>query len=89
MIDKMDRNLTEIFYEIFQAKPELYARAPGRVNILGEHVDYNQGVVLPMAINREVSILARKINQPICHLLAVDLNEEIEFSLQDLDQKRI
>ncbi len=88
MIDKVDWNLTEIFYEIFQAKPELYARAPGRVNILGEHVDYNQGVVLPMAIDREVTILARKNTQPICRLFAVDLNEEIEFSLRDLDQKK-
>jgi len=80
-------NLSEKFYQTFQAKPEICAKAPGRVNILGEHVDYNQGVVMPMAIDREVTIIARKISQPAVHLIAMDLNEEIEFSLQSLEQK--
>ena len=35
--------------------PTVEARAPGRVNLLGEHVDYNQGVVLPVAIDRAVT----------------------------------
>ncbi|MGB9592410.1 MAG: hypothetical protein ACPL1K_07820, partial [Candidatus Kryptoniota bacterium] len=41
-----------------------------------------------MAIDREVTILARKISQPIVHLIAMDLNDEIEFSLQSLEQKK-
>jgi len=43
----------------FSAVPELVARAPGRVNIIGEHTDYNEGFVLPMAIERETLIVAR------------------------------
>lgn len=40
--------------EIFQAAPQLKVIAPGRINILGEHLDYNGGVVLPAAVNRSL-----------------------------------
>lgn len=39
---------TRKFEEIFQAKPDTISCAPGRVNLIGDHVDYNDGVVLPM-----------------------------------------
>jgi galactokinase len=41
------------------ARPALLARAPGRVNLIGEHTDYNDGFVLPIAIDREIAIAAR------------------------------
>lgn len=44
------------FEQLFGRAPEASARAPGRVNLLGEHTDYNQGLVLPLAIPRSVSI---------------------------------
>ncbi len=81
-------NLEAKFLQKFQAPAEICARAPGRVNILGEHVDYNQGVVMPMAIDREVTILAKKVDRPVARLIALDLNEEVEFSLQGLEQKK-
>lgn len=47
------------FQKIFDATPTLITRAPGRVNLIGEHTDYNDGFVLPMAIDRAVWIAAR------------------------------
>ena len=44
----------------FGAEPEVIARAPGRVNLIGEHTDYNDGFVLPVAIDREVRVAARR-----------------------------
>ena len=44
----------------FGAGPEVIARAPGRVNLIGEHTDYNDGFVLPVAIDREVRVAARR-----------------------------
>ena len=44
--------LINIFQEKFEHNPTHIARAPGRVNLLGEHVDYNDGFVLPAAIDR-------------------------------------
>ncbi len=43
----------------FGAEPSLVVRAPGRVNLIGEHTDYNQGFVLPMAIDRRTVIASR------------------------------
>lgn len=75
------------FVDRFQTQPQVFARAPGRVNILGEHVDYNDGVVLPMAIDREVGIVARQIDIDEFHLVALDLNEEVVCTRQSIQEK--
>ena len=51
-------NLASRFEQIFGQPPQVETRAPGRVNLLGEHVDYNQGVVMPVAIDRAVTLAA-------------------------------
>jgi galactokinase len=69
------------------------AEAPGRVNLLGEHVDYNDGPVLPAAINRTVKLYFRPKKEPMVTLTAIDFNyEQAHFNLDqfnsiDLDQK--
>lgn len=63
------------------------ASAPGRVNLLGEHVDYNAGVVLPVAIDRRVWLAARPSVDPLVSLHAMDLNQKTIFSLNDLGDK--
>jgi galactokinase len=46
------------FADVFGREPELGWRSPGRVNLIGEHTDYNDGFVLPLALEREVRVLA-------------------------------
>ncbi len=46
------------FTERFGRRPSLAAAAPGRVNLIGEHTDYNEGFVLPMAIDRWTVVVA-------------------------------
>ncbi|HEY0068357.1 MAG TPA: galactokinase [Chloroflexia bacterium] len=53
--------LRSAFEDAFRASPEFVARAPGRVNLIGEHTDYNGGFVLPVAIDRTVLIAARAL----------------------------
>ena len=77
-----------LFTERFENQPELLARAPGRVNLLGEHVDYNDGPVLPAAINRAVHLASARNQREIVHLLASDLGEEVVFRLDTLPDKR-
>jgi galactokinase len=79
--------LTNRFIDHFGSRPELVARAPGRVNLLGEHVDYNAGPVLPAAIDRAVSLAARRNEDGIVRLYALDLAEDVQFDLADLDAK--
>lgn len=62
----------------------LLASAPGRVNLLGEHVDYNNGIVLPIAIDRRVNLAVRLRQDEEIHLTALDLQESVSFRLKDL-----
>lgn len=51
--------LAELFNEHFRSEPDVIARAPGRVNLIGEHTDYNDGFALPFAINRSTLAAVR------------------------------
>ena len=82
----MERNqvLTQHFSRIFEARPELIARAPGRVNLIGEHTDYNDGFVLPMAIDYDIRIAARARPDRTVRLYSCDLDKRDTFSLDDI-----
>ncbi len=75
---------TRAFEERFGGMPAVRARAPGRVNLIGEHTDYNEGFVLPIAIDRAVWVVARPRPDRRVHLLAADFMEEAAFSLDEL-----
>ncbi|MDQ1524160.1 MAG: galactokinase [Pyrinomonadaceae bacterium] len=77
--------LRQAFRDVYGAQdgaPRLF-RAPGRVNLIGEHTDYNEGFVLPMAIDRETCVAARPRADRLVRIFSVNLNEHAEF---DLDQ---
>ena len=61
--------------------------APGRVNLLGEHVDYNDGPVLPVAIDRAVRLTFSPRQDAQVHLKAIDLKTEARFDLQSLSRR--
>ncbi len=63
------------------------AIGPGRVNLLGEHVDYNDGLVLPAAIDCQVTLDAEPLDGDEVHLNALDLGQEVHFSLRNLERK--
>ena len=49
------QSIEHVFLQRFGREPALVAEAPGRVNLIGEHTDYNDGFVLPFAINRTIA----------------------------------
>jgi len=74
------------FREHFGTSPTFLARAPGRVNLIGEHTDYNDGFVLPAAIDRAVWIATRpRPGDTLVHMVSVDFDAQITFSLYNLD----
>ena len=75
------------FQTHFQTSPSLQVRAPGRVNLLGEHVDYNGGPVLPAAIDRAVRLAAHPSGDDTVTLAALDLDERVSFELTALEKK--
>lgn len=71
----------ERFQQVFQQAPELTVYAPGRVNIIGEHTDYNDGFVMPCAINYGTAVAGRKRSDQRFNVYAADLDDWDQFSL--------
>jgi len=76
------------FRESFGGEPDFVVRSPGRVNLLGEHVDYNDGWVLPVAIDRAVYLAVRQCDSPLVSLNAPDMNDGATFRLTETAQKK-
>lgn len=72
-----------IFTQKYNKQPELTVYAPGRVNIIGEHTDYNDGFVMPCAINYGTAIAGAKRTDHIWNVYAADLDLEDTFSLNE------
>src|SRR5512132_1405239 len=79
--------ITSIFQETFGSAPAHIVRAPGRVNLLGEHVDYNDGFVLPAAIDRATYVAFSPTDTPLSTLVAVDMNQRASFTPQTIPSK--
>jgi galactokinase len=77
----------EAFHARFGPGPIWLSRAPGRVNLIGEHTDYNGGYVLPMAIDREIRMEFRPNEGGRVELYSIDLDESHGFDLNNLDKK--
>ncbi|MBU2876670.1 MULTISPECIES: galactokinase [Aliiglaciecola] len=80
------QSITEHFKEHFKSAPEHTFHAPGRVNLIGEHTDYNDGFVLPAAINFGTTIAVKKRNDRTVNVLALDIDNETDsFSLDAIE----
>jgi galactokinase len=70
-------SIEEKFLETFGAEPDLVAAAPGRVNLIGEHIDYSEGFVLPFAIKDRTLAAARKRDDSIVRIASVQRRNKI------------
>lgn len=82
---------TEAFQEAFGAAPTLVVQAPGRVNLIGEHTDYNDGFVLPCAIDYRTVIAARLRDGKVVRVIAADYDDaldeyRLDATIERLDQ---
>jgi galactokinase len=73
----------EAFQDRFGCEAEVYAVAPGRINLIGEHTDYNNGFVFPAAIDRQVWIAARVTEGP-SQVVSLELGDGQPFHVGDL-----
>ena len=83
----IQESVTKIFQDEFNHMPDMLVHAPGRVNLLGEHVDYNDGFVLPAAIDRAVWVTSSRSASPHSTLIAVDLSERVSISSESILKK--
>lgn len=80
----MKQKLQELFLEQYAVAPTIIVRSPGRVNIIGEHTDYNEGFVLPAAIDKAAYVAMSLRNDDEIHLTAADLNETFSTTVSAL-----
>lgn len=83
MKKKLIQNTSEHFEKLFHTQPQYIFLSPGRINIIGEHVDYNDGFVMPAAINKYICFAVSKNDDSSCTLIAKDLNEACKFDIND------
>jgi galactokinase len=72
------------FYETFGAWPEIWVQAPGRVDLMGSHTDYNEGFVLTEAIDRDTWIAARPASDRHVHIASLNSGSPGSFDLDDI-----
>lgn len=80
----MQDNVTSAFRMRFGREPQVVVRAPGRVNLIGEHTDYNDGYVLPVALDRAAWIAAAPIEKREARVYALDMESGMTFSLENI-----
>ncbi len=80
----LQQTVIETFVSHYGEPPAMVVRAPGRVNLIGEHTDYNDGFVLPMAIDRAVWIALRPRRDRQVSVYSLDLDASERFDLADL-----
>jgi galactokinase len=81
----LQQRVTAEFTQRFGSPPDAIVRAPGRVNLIGEHTDYNDGFVLPMAIDRAIWIALRPRPDRLVVAHSLDFDETAEFDLDRLE----
>jgi galactokinase len=78
-----EAKILESFEKVFGTKARVGIRAPGRVNLIGEHTDYSLGFVMPMAIDRGIWIAARPRTDSLISCWSLNFDELLEFDLQN------
>jgi galactokinase len=83
MSSQLIKEVTSKFKSIFKTEP-IVIFSPGRINIIGEHTDYNGGFVFPAAVNKGIAAAIQKSDTVYSTAIAMDLNSTIEFELDKL-----
>jgi galactokinase len=79
-------DLRAAFSQRFGTHPRLLVRAPGRVNLIGEHTDYNEGFVLPIAIDRATFVAGRSRSDQTVRVYSANFDEEDSFTLDRIER---
>lgn len=81
--------LTQKFLEVYGVAPRTIVRAPGRVNLAGEHTDYNDGYVLPIAIDRDILVAASPSTESAVCLYSMNFDRVSAFSLDSISKDTV
>ncbi|MEJ7821990.1 MAG: galactokinase, partial [Chitinophagaceae bacterium] len=83
MLNEVSKKVRDIFKENYSSTPHLYY-SPGRINFIGEHIDYNDGFVMPAAINKGIYYAISLNNTEEINFNSVDFNEKLTINTRDI-----
>ncbi len=83
-----EKTITQAYRQTFGDEPEIIVRAPGRINLIGEHTDYNGGFVLPAAIDKAIWFAAKRRTDRELHFHALDLRESWSGKLENFQKNQ-
>ena len=83
-VQPLKADVAQAFSKQFGGEPTIWVRSPGRVNLIGEHTDYNDGFVLPIAIERQIILAARPGQDDTARLYSTTMGSGDEFSIRDI-----
>jgi galactokinase len=84
-LEELCRAVDKAFRDLYGQSPTFLVGAPGRVNLIGEHTDYNDGFVLPAAIDQHVVMAVGPRHDRHVRLCALDFNQGTTFALDDIE----
>jgi galactokinase len=84
VLSPLKKETIKAFIETFGVKPSYVCMAPGRVNLIGEHTDYNDGFVLPTPINRYIWVAVAPRSDDLIKIYAADFDETSQFRLDNI-----
>src|SRR5690554_1207556 len=77
------------FKEVFNREASIVVKSPGRINLIGEHTDYNEGYVLPAAIDKYAYVAVASRNDMEIHLYADDLGENLTVLMEEVKPSEV
>ena len=84
---RIDTRVQTVFETVWHTTPDVISRAPGRINIIGEHVDYTGGYVLPAAIDRNIIMAAKRTRGNKIRGYSVNFQEEVSCTAGNYDRQ--
>ncbi|MBP6432187.1 MAG: galactokinase, partial [Ferruginibacter sp.] len=82
-MNKVGQNILQVFSQKFTTPCKLYF-SPGRINFIGEHIDYNDGYVLPAAIDKGIYFALAKNNSSVINIYAADFDEMLSVDCNEI-----
>ncbi len=86
MSNALNKKVVSNYLRLYQNNPAMLVFAPGRINLIGEHTDYSDGFVLPVAINFGILVAMTPRKDHLVELFSVDLNEHLKIDLRNLQR---
>ncbi|MCK5400553.1 MAG: galactokinase [Flavobacteriaceae bacterium] len=85
MKNSLEYKIVSLFIDKFKTKP-IVVFSPGRINIIGEHTDYNEGFVFPGAIDKYIVAAIQKSKSELCSIYAYNKDETYQFHLNNIEK---